>query len=102
MHDLDPPRPDEADLRERIAQLETALHSRPTIEQAKGMLMLLARCDADAAFTLLTAVSQRCNRKLRDVAGVFVERLPTDQALPADIASALDARLRRGALDSGA
>jgi GAF domain-containing protein len=49
-------------------QLETAMQSRAVIEQAKGILMAQASCDADEAFEVLRRASQRENVKLRDVA----------------------------------
>jgi AmiR/NasT family two-component response regulator len=91
--DLDPPRPDEAALQaERIAQLESALRSRPVIEQAKGMLMLVLRCDEDRAFRALIAASQSSNRKLRDIASEVVETLPGGGSLPDDIAALVSER----------
>lgn len=94
--DLDPSRPDEAaPPAERIAQLESALRSRPVIEQAKGMLMLVHRCDEEQAFRLLIAVSQSSNRKLRDIAVEIVRTLPDGGVLPVDIAEAFDAERRR-------
>ena len=48
--------------------LTDALASRDVIGQAKGILMGRDGVDADAAFALLAAESQRENRKLRDVA----------------------------------
>ena len=48
--------------------LKDALNSRDVIGQAKGILMGQDGIDADAAFAMLAAVSQRENRKLRDVA----------------------------------
>lgn len=60
------------------AQLEEAMTSRVVIEQAKGILMVTRRCDPDQAFEMLREVSQRSNRKLRDVAGDLV-----GQAAPA-------------------
>jgi AmiR/NasT family two-component response regulator len=92
-HDLDPPRPDEAALQaERITQLESALRSRPVIEQAKGMLMLVLRCDEDHAFRRLIAVSQSSNRKLRDIATEIVETLRHGGSLPADVAALVSER----------
>jgi hypothetical protein len=99
--DLDPSRPDEA-LLERVAQLETALRSRPVIEQAKGMLMLLHRCDDDGAFRMLIAASQSTNRKLREIATELVTHLPRGTAPPADIGSAIEAEAGRvGATEAG-
>ncbi|GAA1868444.1 hypothetical protein GCM10009836_56150 [Pseudonocardia ailaonensis] len=92
--DLDPSRPDEA-LLERVAQLETALRSRPVIEQAKGMLMLIHGCDDDGAFRMLIAASQSTNRKLRDVAVELVAHLPKGTAPPADIGAAIETEASR-------
>ncbi len=56
-------------------QLEQALTSRSTIDQAIGVLMGQQRCTAEDAFALLRANSQNTNRKLRDVAADLIERL---------------------------
>ncbi|TVR33890.1 MAG: ANTAR domain-containing protein [Nitriliruptor sp.] len=56
-----------------VEQLEEAMTSRVIIEQAKGILVATRRCDPDQAFEMLRAVSQRSNRKLRDVAGDLVD-----------------------------
>jgi hypothetical protein len=59
----------------RLAEnLAEAMRSRAVIEQAKGMLMAEQQLTADDAFTLLTRLSQRSNRKLREVARELVER----------------------------
>jgi GAF domain-containing protein len=52
--------------------LQTAMHSRAVIEQAKGIVMAERRCTAEEAFAFLTAVSQETNRKVRDVAAALV------------------------------
>ena len=57
---------------QRAALLEAVEH-RAVIEQAKGMLMLKHRCDADAAFELLVEISRRERRKVRDIAGDLVK-----------------------------
>jgi GAF domain-containing protein len=49
-------------------QLKEALDSRELIGQAKGVLMEREKCSADEAFAILKQVSQRTNRKLRQVA----------------------------------
>ncbi len=49
-------------------QLRTALSSRDVIGQAKGIIMERERVDADRAFEILKGMSQRANRKLRDIA----------------------------------
>jgi GAF domain-containing protein len=54
--------------RDLADQLSEAMQSRAVIEQAKGILMAVHRCDADDAFRHLVRRSQSTNRKLRDVA----------------------------------
>jgi len=54
--------------------LQEAMRSRATIEQAKGLLMSRSRCTPDEAFDMLARASQRENRKLRDIANELVER----------------------------
>jgi len=59
--------------RERHAtHLQTAMASRAVIDQAKGIIMSLAACDAEQAFRLLAQQSQHRNRKLRDIAAEIV------------------------------
>jgi hypothetical protein len=70
----------EADLGREIAGLRDALHTRLTIGQAEGLLMGRHGLDADAAFRLLTRLSQEGHLKLRDVAA----RLVADAARPAE------------------
>ncbi|KQU28149.1 MULTISPECIES: GAF and ANTAR domain-containing protein [unclassified Rhodococcus (in: high G+C Gram-positive bacteria)] len=59
--------------REVASGLQDALEHRAPIEQAKGILMALHGVDSDTAFGMLSAESQRANRKLRDIARDFVE-----------------------------
>jgi GAF domain-containing protein len=54
--------------------LQTAMVSRATIEQAKGIIMGARHCDADTAFAELQRASQHQNRKLRDIAADIVRR----------------------------
>ena len=61
--------------------LATAMKSRATIEQAKGVLMGAQRCSPDEAFQILVRASQRENRKLREIAEELVNR--AQQPLPA-------------------
>jgi PAS domain S-box-containing protein len=56
------------------ADMQRALASRATIEQAKGIVMAQTGCGPDEAFAHLTALSSRDQRKLRDVAGDIVGR----------------------------
>jgi ANTAR domain-containing protein len=59
---------------ERISQLEQALASRSTIDQALGVLMAQNKCAPDVAFGILRRASQNRNVKLRDVAATIIER----------------------------
>lgn len=59
---------------ERTSQLEQALASRSTIDQALGVLMAQDRCSRDEAFGVLRRASQHRNIKLRDVAAGIIER----------------------------
>jgi GAF domain-containing protein len=63
-----------ADAEQQARQLQDAMASRATIDQAKGIVMAERRCSPDEAFKILTQVSQHSNRKLRDVAAALVER----------------------------
>lgn len=58
-----------------VDQMKAALHSRSVIDQAMGIVMAQNRCDAEAAFTILTRASQNRNIKLRDVARSLVENV---------------------------
>ncbi len=60
--------------RNHSMHLDEAMRSRAVIEQAKGIVMARSSISADAAFDVLRRVSQRENRKLRDVASDLVER----------------------------
>ena len=59
-------------------QLQTALHSRILIEQAKGILMREHRCSADAAFDELVRRSNHSNRRLREIAQDIVDDAQRD------------------------
>lgn len=70
---------------EAVAEIAEA---RGGIEQAKGMLMLLYRINADSAFELLRWRSQETNTKLRVLAEQIVEdflALQYDEVLPSRI-----------------
>lgn len=58
--------------RAAAAQLQEAMRSRASIEQAKGVVMARRGIDADEAFGVLVASSQRLNRKLRELAAELV------------------------------
>jgi len=54
-------------------QLETALHSRVLIEQAKGVLAERLQLDMAEAFTLLRDTARSHNRRLADLAQAIVD-----------------------------
>jgi GAF domain-containing protein len=58
--------------REQITGLEQALASNRAIGMAIGVLMAIRRIGQDEAFDLLRTVSQRTNRKLREIADEVV------------------------------
>jgi PAS domain-containing protein len=57
-----------SELETLAGQLETALESRATIEQAKGIVMAIQHCGPDEAFDHLQKISNDTNTKLREVA----------------------------------
>ena len=71
-------------LQAEVEQLRAAMASRASIEQAKGILMLLTSCSDQVAFDLLAHISSHTHRKVRDVAEVITRsaaglcRLPDD------------------------
>ena len=64
---------------ELAQNLEHAMESRATIEQAKGMIMAQRRCTPDEAFQTLVTASQTRNEKLRDIAAEIVEAATNGQ-----------------------
>ncbi|WP_413806506.1 ANTAR domain-containing response regulator [Streptomyces sp. OE57] len=56
----------------QVDQLDTALRSRPVVDQACGIVMYVLGCDPDQAFDLLRRLSQRTNRKLAELAETVV------------------------------
>ncbi|MGG7105167.1 ANTAR domain-containing protein [Rhodococcus sp. 24CO] len=63
-----------------ITGLNTAMKSRATIEQAKGILMAIRGCSSEAAFQVLVTESQRTQQKLRVIADQIVERAESSRA----------------------
>jgi two-component system, response regulator / RNA-binding antiterminator len=57
-------------LRERVDQLETALHSRVAIEQAKGVLMERFGLSPDRAFELLRRAARNDRESVQRVAAL--------------------------------
>lgn len=66
----------------RDLQFQSALASRDTIGQAKGMLMERYRIDAVQAFELLKRLSQQTNAKLADVAARLIASEDLDDTAP--------------------
>ena len=62
-------------------QLQAALNSRVTIEQAKGMLAEYLAVTVDDAFQLLRKYARDNNRKLTEVASDVVNRKITSEAM---------------------
>lgn len=59
-------------LTQEVEDLRRALRSRPTIEQAKGIIMADRSCSPDEAFALLRQLSMDTNVRLADVAAAVV------------------------------
>ena len=55
-----------------VAQMQDMLRSRPTIDQAKGIVMRDRRCSPDEAFEVLRQISRDTNVKVADVAATLV------------------------------
>jgi GAF domain-containing protein len=56
-------------------QMRTAMETRSVIDQTIGVVMAQNRCDAEAAFAILTRASQNRNVKLRDIARSIVTNI---------------------------
>ena len=72
-------------LEAEVDQLKVAMASRATIEQAKGILMLLTTCSEQVAFDLLAHISSHTHRKVRDVAQSITESASGTAKLPDDV-----------------
>ncbi len=79
----------EAALETEVAQMRTAMASRAVIEQAKGVLMLLAGCGEQAAFDLLAHISSHTHRKVRDLAQELTASAAGRHPLPDDVRAIL-------------
>ena len=75
--------------------LATAMTSRTTVEQAKGILMGSRGCNAEEALQLLVRASQRENRKLREIAQEMVADAGREVALHTPVAPPSDAPVAR-------
>jgi response regulator NasT len=58
---------------DEVGDLHAALVTRPLIDQAKGLLIAKHGCSPEEAFQMLAEASQRCNRKVRDIAKAMVD-----------------------------
>jgi len=76
-------------LQTEVSQLRTAMASRATIEQAKGILMLLTSCSEQVAFELLAHMSSHTHRKVREVAQSIADSASGHAPLPADLRAIL-------------
>jgi GAF domain-containing protein len=65
-----------------LTQMEQALRSRTTIDQALGILMAQQRCTIDEAFALLRREAQNSRRRLRDIAADLIIRTTGQQPDP--------------------
>ena len=77
------------ELETEVAQMRAAMASRATIEQAKGILMLLTTCGDQVAFELLAHISSHTHRKVREVAQAITESASGHGRLPDDIRAIL-------------
>jgi hypothetical protein len=60
---------------ERTEQMLDLLQSRAALEEAKGIIIALRRCDPDEAWATLRRASQQFNVKVRELAVALVELL---------------------------
>lgn len=66
--------------RDTVTQLQQALTSRATIDQAKGVIRALRGCSAEEAFAVLVDRSQRENVKLHTIAAELLDSLSTPES----------------------
>lgn len=76
------------------AHLQTAITSHAVIDQAIGVIITLGGLCPEQGFDVLRNVSQHTNIKLREIAGLVVDWVLTQQ-LPDEVQRALDAALKR-------
>ena len=67
---------------QQVVGLETALTSRPAIDQAEGVIMAVYGLAADEAFQVLVRVSQHANLKLAHIAEQIPHRHPQRRTRP--------------------
>lgn len=81
---------DSITIESRNERVSAVSNSRASIEQAKGMLMLVYGITADRAFDILVRQSQHTNVKLRDVAERLLTLAATDFHLPPSLRTHFD------------
>ncbi|MBX5331056.1 GAF and ANTAR domain-containing protein [Rhodococcus fascians] len=62
---------------DEVEGLTTAMKTRATIEQAKGIIMALQGCTSNEAFRILSTQSQQRNIKVADIAASIIDSVPT-------------------------
>ncbi|MFF3821890.1 ANTAR domain-containing protein [Streptomyces bluensis] len=77
-----------------VVQLRRAMQTRPTIDQARGILMAAFSLGPDDAWTTLVMASQNTNTKLHRVAQQLVDSVQ-GQALPKAVQTQLTAAVAR-------
>ncbi|MFF5483531.1 anti-sigma factor antagonist [Streptomyces sp. NPDC012935] len=82
------------DLRIEVAQLRRAMHTRPTIDLARGILMASFGLSSEQAWTVLVTASQNTNTKLHSLAGDLVTAVKGD-ALSEEVQEHLSAAVAR-------
>lgn len=82
------PRPDGDILLGEVRNLHRALLTRGTIEQAKGVLMVVYGLDSDAAFAMLVWYSRSAKLPLRELAASFLDAVRGECPRPLTIARA--------------
>lgn len=69
---------------DEVGGLHTAMRTRATIEQAKGIVMCLFRCGEEEAFARLVRMSQASQLKVNEVAARLVAQVSDGEAVLAD------------------
>jgi anti-anti-sigma regulatory factor len=82
------PRPDGDILLAEVRNLHRALLTRGTIDQAKGVLMVVYGLDSDAAFAMLVWYSRGAKLPLRELAARFLDAVRVERPGPLTIARA--------------
>lgn len=77
-----------------VVQLRRAMQTRPTIDQARGILMAAFSLGPDDAWTTLVMASQNTNTKLHHVAQQLVDSVQ-GEALPEAVQAQLSAAVAR-------